>query len=71
MTENQSEDPLAAHEADFDDEENSTVSLVALADAQDRVIELLCNYRSKLRENDFSEDACEVMTIQYHQQLRS
>ena len=45
--------------------------LATVADSQDQVVELLCNYRAKLLDHDFSEDATEHMVVQYHGQMRA
>lgn len=43
--------------------------MIAAADSQDALVELVCSYRAKLSAQDFSEAAIEEMVVAYHNHL--
>lgn len=57
---------------DYDDEgEETTAEMLAqVIETQEEVIELIVRYRTSLLEADFSDEAAEMMCVQYHGQLR-
>lgn len=64
------EDPLSEYEEEFSPTQETTQA-AAMADAQDRIIELMSYYKKRLLASGFSEQACEMMCLQYHQKLLS